>query len=103
NLRSWTTARDNCTSIGANLATIGDSTENAYLDGKLAGIGWIGFNDRTTESTFVWQSGQTSSYTNWNAGQPNDNNTGEDCTEIYDGGLWWDNACTVTHVYACEY
>jgi hypothetical protein len=106
NVRDWPTARDNCQRIGFDLITIGDSTENAYVDGAIGGIGWIGLNDRpeyTTENNFVWQSGHAVAYTNWNPGQPNDANTGEDCTEIYDGGLWWDNACTVTHPYACEY
>jgi len=32
---------------------------------------WLGLNDVASEGTFVCQGGMTSTYTNWNDGEPN--------------------------------
>jgi C-type mannose receptor len=51
----------------------------AGMDGT--GNIWIGFNDITTETVFVWTDGSPVTYTNWNIGEPN-NASGENCTEM---------------------
>ncbi|MCP4806756.1 MAG: hypothetical protein GY884_15545 [Proteobacteria bacterium] len=105
---AWTTASSNCATYGYSLATIDDATENSWLDttvdGYSTGKWWIGLNDRTTENTWVWDSGSSSTYTNWYSGEPNDWSTGEDCTELnrWSGGYWNDAACSTSSYYVCE-
>ena len=36
--------------------------------------GWIAYNDKDTEGDFAWEDGCTSSYTNWDAGPPQEPN-----------------------------
>ena len=58
--------------------TINDQAEQDWLATNFSqGILWIGFNDRATEGTWVWTSGQSPAYTNWYPGEP-DNYTGYD-------------------------
>jgi hypothetical protein len=106
--RSWRAARDRCMGIGFNLVTIGDAAENAFVDAQAAGAHWIGGTDAnapdmySTEGVFVWQDGAPFTYTNWNAGEPNDSG-GEDCAELLDGGAWNDASCTGdSRAYVCE-
>lgn len=43
---------------------------------------YIGYTDRVTEGTFAWMNGQTTTYTNWNPGEPNNSGAGEDYVEM---------------------
>jgi len=102
----WVSADTNCKNIDgvANnwfLATISDSTEDAYINSLSATNMWIGYNDRTAEGTFVWTSGLSPGYTNWNGGEPN-NLGNEDCAEQQNGAGWNDLVCTTGEPYICE-
>ena len=90
---SWTSAQAEAVTLGGNLATINDAAENAWVintfgpqvDRSL----WIGFNDVALEGTFVWVNGEPVTYTNWNAGEPNNGGgtvSDEDYTAIYGFG-----------------
>lgn len=99
---SWVTAQANCVSkYGTNLATIRNPKEQseaiAIANGHLA---WIGFNDRGTEDTFKWVSGDPSFFTSWVEGEPNDLG-GEDCVYLHFNGKWNDANCD--HVLLNEY
>lgn len=72
-----------------------DAAENAFLLTTFAnapGSGriWLGLNDVATEGTFVYTSGEPTTYTNWEPGEPN--NVGdEDYVAMYSGnGRWVD-------------
>ena len=70
---SWEEARAEAESLGGNLVAIDDAAEQAWLsqtfgDERL----WIGLSDRDSEGNFQWVNGDTSSYRNWAAGEPND-------------------------------
>ena len=75
---AWYTAKSNCEAEGAWLATVSSaSVQNLLyslaLNGGLSsavGGAWIGFNDISTEGNFVWDHGETVSYTNWYPGEP---------------------------------
>ena len=108
---NWTSGRDACANFGYQLASVNTAAENAFLrveaDARSAGNEWIGFNDRSSEGSFVWQ-GAASSYTNWHSGEPSNGGCPldiachEDCVEMYGDGTWNDQACDDTRSYICE-
>ena len=55
--------------------------------------GWFGYNDITTEGTWIWADGTPSGYSNWQPGEPN-GNTNENCGELSNSGTWNDLPCT---------
>jgi len=103
---AWDTARAQCLDWGYDLVTISDAEEEAWLDDVGASIttsAWYsGYNDIDAEGSFVWASGEGSTYTNWSSGEPNDSG-GEDCMEWqWSGTRWNDCACTTALPYVCE-
>jgi hypothetical protein len=100
--------RDACTGVGGALVTIDNAIENVWLRylSSLTNDFWIGLNDRTTEGTFVWQSGATSAYRSWDAGEPNDFGVGsgtENCAAYEIGtGVWNDIDCNSNVRALCE-
>ena len=57
---------------------------------------WIGLNDVVTEGRYIWNStGISTTYTNWQSGQP-DNYNNADCAVLDspEPGLWDDISCT---------
>lgn len=91
-----------CQNVGGQLATISSSADNIFIRSAAtaAGIGnyLIGLNDLNTEGTFVWPSGLPVTYTNWNAGEPNNFGTGEDFVEVYPNGMWNDISGTGRYI-----
>ena len=89
-----------------SLATINNVAENQFItteiNNQATGSLMIGYNDIVTEGTFVWQSGQPSTYTNWGPGEPNDSG-GEDYTEIVGSGIWNDMQVIAARRYIIEF
>lgn len=80
---NWFTARDQAAAVGATLVTINSQAENdaiwqAGVAAGLTGGLWIGYTDRITEGVWLWEDGSTSTFTNWNPGEPN--NTTDVCS-----------------------
>ena len=88
----WTAAESVAVSIGGHLATINDAAEDAWVVSTFGSYlpVWIGLNDRTTEGTYVWTSGEPVSYLNWRPGEPN-NSGNEDL--VYLGSNGWNDYC----------
>lgn len=91
---SWSCAQMYASQVlGLNLATINDAGENnAVRNGLLAfGFlrGWIGLTDRTSEGSFTWVDGSTSTFTSWAPGEPNNLND-EDFAIITNSAVWSD-------------
>lgn len=89
---NWTDAEATAVSLGGHLATVEDQGENDWLFdtfGSYGGVNrnlWIGLNDAALEGTFVWSSGSTSDFRNWNPGQPDNypnSPAGEDYVELF--------------------
>ena len=102
---TWAAADAYCQANGMHLASIEDSAEDAVVDALQSGSTsqtFIGANDRASEGTWVWSSGDAWSYTNWSSGEPN-NSGDEDCGAILSSsGNWNDAPCANTYPFVCE-
>lgn len=99
---NWTNARDRCLELGGVLATITSSELNSFIRSSYnASNLWLGYNDQSSEGTFVWESGEISSYTNWLSGEPN-NSGNEDCVVMRSSGQWDDQNCSLSRVGVCQ-
>ncbi len=89
---NWSCAEARARTLGGHLASINDAAENEFIrstfvTGSIAAA--FGLNDYTTEGTFTNINGDAVSYTNWNAGEPN-NSGDEDFAVMYNTGGWND-------------
>ena len=64
-----------CESLGGHLATITSAEENAAVYNMIQKEGltlaFFGYSDENSEGNWEWITGETSSYSNWESGQPN--------------------------------
>jgi len=75
---NWTTSELWATNMGGHLVTINDANEQNWVYDTFADYGgtnrnlWLGLNNVADATRFVWTSGETPNYFNWQTGQPND-------------------------------
>ncbi|MBO46106.1 MAG: hypothetical protein CMJ96_04330 [Planctomycetes bacterium] len=85
---TWTVAEANAVILGGHLATVRSQAENDWIWATFGNYGaqdrdlWIGLNDEAVEGTFVWSSGDPSSFRYWAAGQPDNNGGNENYVHI---------------------
>ncbi len=101
NALNVTTATTYANNLGGHLATINDQGENDWINAKVDEV-WIGYNDVASEGNFVWITGETSTYTLWNGGEPNNYN-GEDHVVMYSNGRWNDLNGAAARRYVVEF
>lgn len=95
---SWTDAQARSRQLGGTLATVRSQSENDWLFERFSffgGIGralWIGLNDRQSEGTFVWDSGESPAFRNWSQNQPDAFNTNQDYCCIIPRNNWYSGA-----------
>jgi hypothetical protein len=111
-------ARAMCkTTLGANadLASVQSASENTLISTLVGSTSsYLGGTDASVEGTWLWPDGSPVTFTNWNAGEPN-NGLGqyeEDCMvmigvgTVTTPGLWDDKQCLPTVVpgygFVCE-
>ena len=97
---SWTDAEAAAITLGGHLATINNAAENNFLStqwgqGANAKSLWIGFKRFGPNPTdFAWVSGEPTTFTNWNGGEPNNVGGIEFYTHLltqsFGGGRWND-------------
>jgi hypothetical protein len=113
----WDAARQFCEDLGQHLVKIDDAGENAFLTAQATTLAlnetWVGLNDLQDGGVFVWHDGTAPVYTNWNEGQPNNQND-QDCVEVHvcsDAttcgdpdwvGQWNDEECNDDQAFICE-
>lgn len=90
---SWTAAQAKAVQLGGHLVTINDKAEQDFIKTNLIDVYgpflWIGLTDVVTEGNFKWISGEPVTYTNWSAGEPNNQNN-EDYALTLRSGQWND-------------
>ncbi|WP_265586168.1 lectin-like protein, partial [Cuspidothrix issatschenkoi] len=95
NSGTWQQAQAEALRLGGNLVTINSQAEQDWLISTFGGTErlWIGLTDEVREGQFQWASGETSTYTNWYPGQPdNGGPTGENYVVInYDSAGKWND------------
>ncbi len=99
-IKTWSNAKAACSSLGGYLATINSADENTWV-ANLAPVVWIGGTDEVQEGMWKWINGETWSYTNWNAGEPNNSGNEDYLTLVY--GRWNDLPNAWQLAYVCEW
>ena len=100
---TWAQAQQNCVNQGGNLAVVSSAAENTLLSNFLVNnSAWIGASDANSEGNFQWVTGDSFSYSNWYAGQPNNYNNNQDFVEMLNTGEWNDQYGTVPLEYILE-
>ena len=56
---------------------------------------WLGGIDIAREGNWVWASGATVKYSQWNPGEPNNGWGNQNCMPMYATGNWNDNGCPI--------
>ena len=88
--------------IPAHLVEIDSEEENNAIFNEIIRRGfkekkidvWLGITDRHSEGAWVLESnGESVTYTNWKANEPNNDNAGEDCAHMLSDGKWNDRDC----------
>jgi hypothetical protein len=71
---TWPESEAEAVRLGGHLVTINDAAENTWIVNTFCGPNpgfHIGLTDQGEEGVWVWTSGDPVTYTNWNAGEPN--------------------------------
>jgi len=76
---SWTGCQSTCSSLGASMLCVQNAEQNSWIWSQVSPVNtWIGYQDLNNYPNFVWNSGCTSTYTNWDDGpygiQPDNGN-----------------------------
>ncbi|XP_055376702.1 uncharacterized protein LOC129608924 [Condylostylus longicornis] len=114
---NWFKAAQYCRYHGMHLSSISSQEENDRLEKYIRDFGlghehfWTSGTDLADEGNFFWMAnGRPITFTNWNAGEPNnfryENGEEENCLELWnrDGkGLKWnDSPCSFETYFVCE-
>ncbi|TDH07346.1 hypothetical protein EPR50_G00105060 [Perca flavescens] len=105
---NWTSSREACFAVGADLVVINSRGEQAFVNGLLeSGQNvWIGLTDRLKEGTWMWVDGTPVTTTIWADDQPNSYNGNQDCGESVQRssgvGDWNDEGCSAVQGFICE-
>ena len=89
---TWTDSQAEAVARGGNLVTINDADEQEWVFETFTETGisrgfWIGLNDLGGEGVFSWVSGETSTYSHWHPGEPNNNGpSGESFVHMWGEG-----------------
>ena len=112
NATSWSLAEADAQARGGHLVSINSAEENAFVLAQFGNLGgtdrrlWIGFSDTAVEGSFAWSDGSPVTYTNWNAGEPNNSGGTEDWAEMLGSSGRWndigDNGSGFPHLAIVE-
>ena len=109
---SWEEGRALCAREGGRLVEITSEDENNAIGDFIATVPalqdlqfWIGLSDQYQENDWRWEGSNltaTETFTNWNTGEPNNQDNNEHCAERGIDGKWNDDVCTRSYPPLCE-
>lgn len=104
-LKEFSAASASCKNDSAKLVSIHSAQENEFVRTLIGGKNvFVGLSDSDVEATFVWVDGSTVAYTNWDAGEPNDDFGIGDCVILLGTtGKWNDTPCMMWYEYVCKF
>ncbi|WP_038004422.1 cadherin-like domain-containing protein [Synechococcus sp. WH 7805] len=96
---TWEEAEANAQKLGGHLVTINDAEENDWILNTFRkdftnGAGFIGYSDTKIEGQWIWSSGEATTYTNWDAGNPSNSGGLENVGTIQFGDGSWNDVAT---------
>lgn len=113
---NWDTARDAAAiqsylGLQGYLVTVTTDSESEFVTSKVNQDSWLGGSDAQQEGVWRWvtgpEAGQAFTFTNWNAGEPNNNADGagapENYGQFYASGQWNDLSNTGSAVRPTAY
>ncbi|XP_048669061.1 low affinity immunoglobulin epsilon Fc receptor isoform X1 [Marmota marmota marmota] len=102
--KRWVQARFTCDDLEGRLVSIHSQEEQDFLTKRANKKGsWIGLRDLDLEGEFIWMDGSPLDYSNWNLGEPNNGDQGEDCVMMLGSGKWNDASCrSELDAWVCE-
>ncbi|CAJ0950386.1 unnamed protein product, partial [Mesorhabditis belari] len=89
---NWTTSEKSCVQENAHLVSIHTDEENDFVElilGEGQIDGWIGL--QLLDDEWAWSDESDTMYTNWKAGEPNENHGIENHAEMWNPGGQWNN------------
>ncbi|XP_037021657.2 pulmonary surfactant-associated protein D-like isoform X1 [Artibeus jamaicensis] len=104
--KSFQDAQQICRQAGGQLPSPRSAAENGALQQLVSAhnkAAFLSMTDSQTEGKFVYPTGESLVYSNWNSGEPNNSGGEEDCVEIYDNGKWNDKSCGERRLVICEF
>ena len=97
----WMDAATACMEIEGRLALPTTAAVNHMLRPPVGGRRWIGMSDLDEEGRFQDLGGESEGWSNWSAGEPNNQGDEEDCAEMLPTGQWNDARCDRAQPFAC--
>ncbi|TKR83294.1 hypothetical protein L596_016914 [Steinernema carpocapsae] len=95
-------AQSVCANFGANLASIHNKYDNAFVEENVSGDFWLGASDKNDNDVWRWADGSKLDYSNWAASQPS-HNAEDDCLLVDKmSGLWTAKPCSRMAFFVCE-
>ncbi|XP_076981405.1 mannose-binding protein C [Tamandua tetradactyla] len=92
-----------CARFQASVATPKNAAENAAIHSVAKEEAFLGITDEAKEGEFVDLMGIRQTYQNWNRGEPNNANSGEQCVVMLKDGKWNDITCSDSFIAVCEF
>ncbi len=112
---TWNQCNTYCAAsyLGATMLCVNNAAEHDWMWTQYEREnGWIGYTDMPPYGggkgtrQYGWVTGCTSTYTNWQAGQPDNASNNDDYAHLWDWsntGQWNDDTPQVNHRCGCQY